>query len=54
MVAEKVKISQSVFLNLIRAEWDGLEKNVIVNSISSMKIEFKLALMLKEAVLNIK
>jgi len=37
MVAEKVKISQSVFLNLIREEWDGLEKNVIVNSISSMK-----------------
>ena len=37
MVAEKVNIFQSVFLNLIREEWDGIEKNVIVNSISSMK-----------------
>jgi len=37
MVAEKKKISQPVFLNLIREEWDGLEKDVIVNNISSMK-----------------
>jgi transposase len=37
MVIEKKKISQTVFLNLIREEWDGLEKKVIVNNISSMK-----------------
>lgn len=37
MVIEKKKISQPVFLDLIREEWDGLEKNVIVNNINSMK-----------------
>src|SRR6185312_3910082 len=37
MVAKKKKISQPVFLNLISEEWDGLEKDVIVNNISSMK-----------------
>lgn len=37
MVVEKKKISQNVFINLIKEEWDGLEKDVIVNSINSMK-----------------
>ena len=34
---KKKKISQPVFLNLIKEEWDGLERDVIVNNISSMK-----------------
>ena len=37
IVAQKKKISKDIFFNLIREEWDGLEKDVIVNTISSMK-----------------
>ena len=37
MVAKKIFFSQPIFLNLIKDEWDGLEKDVIVNNISSMK-----------------
>jgi len=37
MVAQKKKIAQNIFIDIITDEWDSLEKDVIVNSISSMK-----------------
>lgn len=37
MIAQKKPISQETFIDIIREEWEGLEKNVIVNSINSMR-----------------
>jgi transposase len=37
MVAEKKKISQELFLGVIREEWDAFENDVIVNCIDSMQ-----------------
>ena len=37
MIAEKKKVSKNKFIGIIREEWEGIEKNVIVNSIGSMQ-----------------
>ena len=36
MVAQKKKISNECFINVIREEWDDLDNSVIINCINSM------------------
>ena len=36
MVAQKKSISKEIFFEVIKKEWDDLDKNVIVNCINSM------------------
>jgi len=49
----KKTISKENFINIIREEWEGLEKNVIVNSINSMRSRVqKHVLMLMELIPN--
>ena len=36
-MVQKKKITQNVFFNIIKKEWDDLENDVIVNTIKSMQ-----------------
>ena len=37
MVAQKKKISNETFINVIREEWDNLDNSIIINCINSMQ-----------------
>ena len=37
MIAQKKTVSKNKFINIIKEEWEGIEKSVIVNSINSMQ-----------------
>ena len=37
MIAQKKKVSKNNFISIIREEWEGIDKKVIVNSINSMQ-----------------